>query len=276
MMMRHSAGRWLLLAGLTALCGCHEETVQFTEVIRIEERLRPSDFAKFRRILQDLPEKKFPLRCEILDPPGEWNASRSLPVHELLVEERRLIQQRWDVERLSQPLAQNRNLQRLLRRESLTPQQFVGIALSVLVAHARAQAPSTPELQRLAQLSREQLGPIDKDPRLFAKLRPDQQHDAWLGAVALHRLDRCERMLSIPLDNVELVRAHREFLEAQLPAEYQGNPLANLTDMVDSRGIPFEELPGSGSDDKIEWNPEEAVENPLPLTGRIREATKLR
>ena len=77
---------------------------------------------------------------------------------------------------------------------------------------------------------------------------------AWLV-----RIDRAEHLQLVPAENVELVERHREALARVFPAEYAANPLDSLADPLEEWGTPFEELPASGRDDELSWDPAEAI-----------------
>jgi hypothetical protein len=58
---------------------------------------------------------------------------------------------------------------------------------------------------------------------------------------------------------VELVQSRWDELAAIFPAEFQIDPLKTIADHLEEQGIPFEELPETGSDASIQWNPDNAI-----------------
>jgi hypothetical protein len=93
----------------------------------------------------------------------------------------------------------------------------------------------------------------------FVDYRPDRQFSVTREAIWLYRVDRALRLRDVPRENVELVQSRWDELAAIFPAEFQIDPLKTIADHLEEQGIPFEELPETGSDASIQWNPDNAI-----------------
>jgi hypothetical protein len=254
--------------------GCMSEDLEFTEVKRLDEKVTEEELATLLRILDSLPEKKLPDMPPVFAPPPVWNQARTLPVHELITEERALIDEHWSVEWLARSLQRNRPLLRpllrALRREEMTPEQFVGLTLTVGVAMSRSTLRDQQDLQEISKRSARDQQEISKrgktainrlrgtlGPRPFSSLSREASHFVLHQAVWLTRIDRANQMALVPPETIMMVREHWDDLAGRFPEQFTTNPLDAVVDLLEERGMPFEEL--GDSDEQIEWDPEMVI-----------------
>ncbi len=243
-----------LFLTVSCLAGCAEESEPYLEVKRPSERITADEWAAFRRIVEALPAPKLLEMKTAFPPLPEWQEARSLPVNELVAEERRSLQEAWSPDRHTSMLARNKPLQRLLRREKLTLDQFCGLEIAIGAAINRSQLPDEQSFDAVLRSGQEEIDRLQRDRRLFSGLNLETRHQVLDRAVWLHRYDRAERLREVPLSNVALVREHKNWLLEVMPPRWFQPPWDDVIDHLSERGIPFVELPGSGSDDHLEWS----------------------
>jgi hypothetical protein len=96
---------------------------------------------------------------------------------------------------------------------------------------------------------------LQHDGRIYSSLEIENRYAVLDEALWLHRVDRLKRLLGAPAENVALAEKHRDWLAKVLPACFRTDPLADVADLLGEQGLPFVELPESGSDAHIEWDP---------------------
>ena len=102
-----------------------------------------------------MPEGRLPPLPVVFAAPPEWPPSRTLPVNELLAEEQKAIDERWDVERLAERLGRHRRLARILKQERLTAEQFVGLSLAIGLALSRGTLRAEQDLEQIVERGRQ-------------------------------------------------------------------------------------------------------------------------
>jgi len=275
------------LSFLTALVllvpsGCQRSPVQFREVKRIHEKVTEAEMQQFLRIVDSLPGKELPELPPVYRPLPNWRSERTLPVNELVNEEKKLLDEAWDVETLTRKLKRNRPLRRVLRREQLTLKQFAGLFLTIAAARSRSQLRDDQDLDQILSRGRSEIAELQKDDRPFSQLSREARFAVLRRAGWLTRVDRANRLKDVPPENVALVKKHAEQLDEILPAQFLENPLDSIADLLEERGMPFEELESSGRDDRITWGPEDdpLIGNDPPdapaedVSGTVRPAEK--
>jgi len=244
-----------LLCCQVLLAGCADESLQFTEVKRISEKVTESELQTFLRIINLLTDKKLPDSVSIFAPPPDWNLSRTLSVSKLVNEEIKLIRERSSVEKLAEHLQKNRRLQRALRREKLTPEQFVGLSLAIGVAIGRSTLRRDQDLDRIIQDGEKSIKSLEttyKDS--FNQYKDEDKHRILRQAVWITRKDRAQQLKEVPPENyIDLVQRHGDVLKDIFPPEFTSNPLDAVADLLEEQGIPFQELDEERADDKIDW-----------------------
>lgn len=257
-----SARSWwslLIAASLLLIAGCADEPSPFTETRLPDQVIQPEEWAAFQRIVEALPAPKLLEMPPVYPPLPNWIETRSLPVYELVAEEQRMLAESWNVDVVLKEFVQSKTLKRLLQDEKMTPEQFVGITLTVAAALTRAQLDEDYDFADYLRTANEEITVLQRDRRLYSAMTPDTRHQVLRDAMWLHRVDRMTRLSSVPPENVMLVRQHRDFLKQNLPKRFQRPPLDDVTDMLAERGLPFVEMSASGYDDHLEWNPADAL-----------------
>jgi hypothetical protein len=260
--------RFSRLAGcvvLLALAGCGDTGITFREVKRVDERVTPDEMAEFWEIVDALPGKKLPTFQTPFLPPPQWSSHRTMPVNELVKEERRALDERWSPARLGKQFEHNRALQRALRRAEMTPEQFAGFVLNIGCALNRTTLTEDQDLARIQARGQIALRRIEKDDRLFSSLSDEGAYHVLQSAAWLPLIDRVQRLQQVPEENVELALQFRDRLKQAFPEEFTANPIAPFSRVLNDIGVPFEEQAGSGYDTDIHWNPLDSSIVELPL-----------
>jgi hypothetical protein len=242
----------LPLTALLLLAGCEHERPGFTEVRRIHEPITPEEFAAVVRIVNQLPEQRVPAFPKVFLPPPLWE-NRSSTVRDLYEEELRRREECWDAARLGLVFERQAELVRELKKENLTPEQFAGLVLALGAALCRNEVPEGVDLTTIAQRSGPVLEELAGDYTPFSTLSREVQFAVLQKAMWLPRKIRAEKLRQSPAENLELVKAHRDWLANALPNEFLTIPVDEIRDLLEERGMPFEELPESGSDENIPW-----------------------
>ncbi|MDA1017742.1 MAG: hypothetical protein O3A00_25200, partial [Planctomycetota bacterium] len=244
-----------LIVLIVGMGGCGEATIDFTEVKRIDENLSDAEVQSFVRIIDSLPDNKLPEMPEAFVEPPEWNPNRTLPVGELVDDELLNMSNRWSEDAVVKQLKLSRRLERALNRERMTPKQFVGLATVIGTALSRSMLDDKHNFDQTIEKGEPILAQLRRDDRPFSSLSPEGQYQMLQRAVWLTRVDRAKHLKLVPRENIELVRRYRERLSEIFPESYVKNPLNDIADLLEEKGLPFVELDESGSDEHIEWEP---------------------
>lgn len=249
----------LCTAALLSACGCEDPGSPLVSHKHPDERITTTELEVLKRILDKLPEPLWADWRNCFVPTPDWPDTRTLPVSELVDEEQRKLNDRWDAELLTARLDQSRAVKLILRRERVTTEQFASLLLSVGLATSRSFVPDKFDLIAYEQRGQQFVKQLSADGRPYEGLSEDEREQVLFQAVWITRLDRATRLLQPSADNVALVRKEAEFLKRTLPAEFLKNPLEELADPLEEHGVPFIELQGSGSDAEIPWSRSEAL-----------------
>jgi hypothetical protein len=240
------------------LLGCWAKPLDFVEVKRTDEVVTETELEDFLEVVRLLPDGKLPELPTIYRLPLRWSETRTLPVSELINEETSQIERPWDAKHLAHEIETNRRFQRVLRRVEMTPEQFMGLMLTLGTAMNRGLLPDGYDFEGLINRGQKVITQLKRNRTPFNDYSPDRQFSISREAIWLYRLDRAKRLRDVPRENVELVRKHWEELAVIFPKEFQIDPLGTIADHLEEQGIPFEELPETGSDAGLQWNPDEA------------------
>lgn len=224
-----------------------------TEVRRVDELLTESELRSFLKVAASLPDQKIPPLANIWLAPPTWNSNR--PIRYLVQQENKLLEEQISPNSLLPQLPKSRKFERALKEAQLTPEQFSGLLISFAVTLLRDEHTSAQELDRILDRGRLTLQRLTEDERVFSSLSDDGAHYLLQQASWITLCDRATRLQQVPDLNLELVRRHREELLAVLPESLLSDPLEPLRPLLNESGLPFEELPESGSDAQLSWVP---------------------
>lgn len=253
----------VVIAGLVVVgfaMGCADSELDFVEYKNIDEKVTDSEFERFLRVVEVLPEKKLPPIPQVLGVTTSWDSRSTLPVSELMNEEQKKLDARWSVEEVARSLEKNRKLAWALRREQMTLKQFAGLSIALGSAMSKWTLTDQQDLTGVISKAREKLQILRKTygTATFFRLKPDEQFTVVRDADYLGRADCARRLQSVPPENVAIVRKNIEKLRKIFPRYFAENPFDAVADLLEERGMPFEELAASGFDVEITWDPEKA------------------
>jgi hypothetical protein len=260
---RRGTGRRLCfgvaLAAFALVVGCDPPPLEYLEVKRIDEEVTAAEFRTWLKVVESLPDETLPPIPAVFAPAPSWSAARTLPVAGLVREEEQMLAEQWDLDRLSEGLERVKPLQRALVRERMTTDQFLGLTLAIGAALSRSTLRETQDLRKIAYIAGVEVDKLKEDDSSFSSLTEDERYAVLLRALWVTRRDRAKRLSRVPAANVELALRNREQLIRILPAEFAVNPFDGIADLLAERGVPFEELPESGTDEHIEWRASDAI-----------------
>lgn len=254
---RPATAAWVTILALT-ITGCFKEPLEFKEVKRIDEKVTGPELHTFLEVVKQLPDEKLPELPPVFIPPPQWDRSRTLSVSDLVAEEESLIEERTSVDYVAKQLRRRRSLLRVLRRAEITPEQFVGLSLAIGVAASRTALRDDQDLDPIIKKGEIELEKLRGDDRPFSELTLEEMHSVLQRAMWITRINRAKRLKQVPPENIALVEDHSDALQGVFPPQFTANALDAVADLLDERGLPFEELPESGSDAQIEWDPAQA------------------
>ncbi len=246
-----------MLSGLVGMClligGCGHAEPAPTEVKRLNEPVTEAEWAAFVRIVDRLQDHRLPAFPAVFLPPPQWQEGRTALVPDLCQEEIRRREECWDPAKLAPVFARHKPLIRLLQREQMTAEQFAGLLLAIGAATCRSDVPAAIDLTSVAERARKEVDDLKREyQQAFTLLTPESRYTVVVQAMWIARMIRAEKLLQVPADNLALVSQHREWLEQAFPNELLKNPPEELQDLFEERGLPFQELSESGSDEDLD------------------------
>lgn len=261
---RRSVKNWLkrhfaLAVLCAALSGCGEEVPPTPRVISIGDPITSEEWAQFERLVKSLGDEGLKEWPCVYPPLPDWQPTRTLPVADLAAAEQRVLDEHWNPQQVAAQITHRSQLMKQLRQVGMSAEQFAGLMLAVGAATARWQLSTQEPSEEALRRGRKIVHDLQHDPRIFSSLEVDERVRILDQALWLHRLDRVERLRQVPAENVELVRQHADWLAEVLPPCFLGHPLAEIADLLGEQGLPFIELPQSGSDLQLEWDPATAI-----------------
>jgi len=244
----------VLLAAVLGLAGCSEERQERVGIADISDKVSDEEFERFLNVVKRLPDEKLPEMPPFFGPAPDWSPSRTLPVHDLVKEEEELLRARWSTETMAKHLEHDHALRRALRRAEMTLNEFCNVvgALGIALNHGTLRKNQDP--QAILDKAKRPLEQLKKDDRSFSELSREEMYVVLRQAAWIARADRAGRLASVPPENLALARKHAEQLAEIFPIEFSSNPFDPIIDLLEERGLPFEELSDSGSDAEIEWS----------------------
>ncbi|WP_339742562.1 hypothetical protein [uncultured Rubinisphaera sp.] len=245
----------IFMMSLALLAGCSEEEIVFNEVKHPHEMLKASEVSQFLKIVHGLPDHKLPPLPPLFTQAPEWEFDRELTVAGLVREVQKTNGRHWLSASVVSKLENHQPLQKLLEEYQLSTPQFLGLAESVCMAAARTFYPEEDQLKQIIRDGRVKLDYLENQQDIFAALSEEDKYEIIHLATWIARVDRAERLAEVPIENIELIQRHWEVISPFLPQECQQDPMSDIVDTLQVYGMPFEELPGSGLDSELTWNP---------------------
>lgn len=231
---------FLSIGTITAL-GCESAPPGPVVIIRPDEPLAPEDWSTFERIVKSLPGEKLPAFGPLFAPPPQWKDQRTISISDLLKEETGLLAKKWNPTELGAQWNRSTALQRALRIEQVTPEQFAAWTQALALAAMRNVASPrnlSDHLRKEALLS---LRKLETDERMFSTLTPEERYRILRDARALARVHRHEWLMKAPEENQQLAKQHEAWLKKVLPGHVWADPILEVTDHELSLGVPFGE-----------------------------------
>jgi hypothetical protein len=236
--------------------GCAKQEIVFTEIKRIDEQIQEQELQNILSIIQQLPQGQLPEFPPLFSPLPIWDSNRTLAIEALVDEENLEIQRTWDEQRVAALFVDLKVLHRILERMQMTPEQFVGYIHVLEVAIVRTNNDDDEELLEIIRVGQDKIGKLHHDNRTFSTLSEEEQFVIQQQAGWITRIDRAEKLLQVPKENVALVNRHQEVLHKLFPKLFHYKPLAEIVDLVETFGLPFVEQPASGYDTNMIWTVE--------------------
>ncbi len=100
---------------------------------------------------------------------------------------------------------------------------------------------------------------LQLNKRPFSSLSLEERHRTLHEAMWIARVNRAEQLNQVPPENVNLVIKHWDQLKAVLPPEFLKNPLDDLSDTLEERGIPFTVVDEEDYNSLLQWTSTEAI-----------------
>lgn len=235
------------------MVGCAEPKIEFREIHRVDEVFSKSDLERLYRIADFLNSKRLPALAPHFLAEPQWDADRPASIATLAGEEFARLEETIQLSVLIASLRKNPRLDYALKREKLTRAQYVGLVLAVGMAIHRSRLDAARDLDEYRKAGLIAIRQLKTRNESFATLPLDQRMKAVEQATWITRVDRAERMLEVPEENVELVEVEYETLKKIMPEQFLNDPLFGINDPLLDYGVPFREIGATGFDAEITW-----------------------
>ncbi|QDT41201.1 hypothetical protein Pan241w_12610 [Gimesia alba] len=257
----HSAiGCYLCCLMSVLLVGCSENSLDYTELKQINEKVTESELKKYLKVIKLLPQNKIPTFPSVYAPAPAWSHIRSLPIEDLVNSEQNNLSQLWDIQRISDHFGiRNRTLKKALHRRDMSKDQFISFTLALGLAAGRTQLRPDQNLEEIIQKGEKIIHQLQLDKRPFSSLSLEEKHRTLHEAMWIARVNRAKQLIQVPPENINLVKNNWDELKEVLPPEFLKNPLGDLSDTLEERGIPFTINEEEDSDDLLEWTSMNAI-----------------
>jgi hypothetical protein len=249
------------LCVLLLLCsaGCADESLEYTELKQINEKVTEAELERYLKVVELLPQQKLPAFPAVYAPAPAWSHIRSLPIEDLVNSEQNNLSELWDVDRIREQFGiRNRSLKNALRRRDMSKEQFICYTLALGLATSRSQLREDQDLEEIIEKGNKTIHKLQLDKRPFSSLSLEERHRTLHEAMWISRVNRAEHLIQVPPENINLVEAHWDQLQKVLPPEFLKNPLDELTDILEERGIPFT-FAKDDSDELLHWTSTNAI-----------------
>lgn len=245
----------LLLCG----AGCSNESLEYTELKQINEKVTEAELKRYLKVVELLPQQKLPTFPSVYAPAPAWSHIRSLPIEDLVNSEQTNLSLLWEVDRIRDQFGiRNRSLKKALRRRDMSKEQFVSYTLALGLAASRNQLREDQNLEDVIEKGNKTIHQLQLDKRPFSSLSLEERHRTLHEAMWISRVNRAEHLIQVPPENMNLVKAHWDKLQKVLPPEFLKNPLDELTDILEERGIPFT-FSEDDADELLHWTSTNAI-----------------
>lgn len=273
--IRHSVlGCLLCCLSLGLLSGCEEDSLDYTELKKINEKITKSELKKYIKVIKLLPQKKAPAFPSVYAPAPAWSHIRSLPIEDLVNSEQNNMSHLWEIQRINDQFAmRNRTFKKALHRRDMSKDQFISFTLALGLAASRTRLRPDQDLEEIIQKGEKVIHKLQLDKRPFSSLSLEERHRTLHDAMWIARVNRSKQLIQVPPENINLVKEHWDELKEVLPEEFLKNPLSDLTDTLEERGIPFTINEENDSDELLEWTSMNAIigtDEPDRRTEKIR------
>ncbi|QDT90693.1 hypothetical protein [Gimesia algae] len=253
--------------------GCSEHSLEYTELKQINEKVTEAELKRYLKVIKLMPEDKIPPFPTVYAPAPVWSHIRSLPIEDLVNSEQNNMSQIWEVQRISDQFGiRHRILKKALLRRDMSKEQFISFTLAIGLAASRHQLRSDQKLDEIINKGNKAIQQLQLDKRPFSSLSLEERHRTLHEAMWIARVNRAEHLNQVPPENINLVKNNWDQLKSVLPPQFLKNPLDELTDTLEERGIPFT-LKEDGSDQLLEWTSTNAIigtDAPDPKTDPVK------
>ncbi|MCH9791642.1 MAG: hypothetical protein K0U82_12575, partial [Planctomycetes bacterium] len=220
--------------------GCSQNSLDYTEIKQINEKVTEAELKKYLKVIKLLPQNKTPTFPSVFAPAPTWSHIRSLPIEDLVNSEQINLSQQWDIQRISDHFGtRNRTLKKALLRRNISKDQFISYTLALGLAASRTQLRKDQNLEEVIEKGNKIIQKLQLEKRPFSSLSLEERHRTLHEAMWIARVNRAERLIQVPPENINLVRRHWDEIKNSLPPEFLKNPLDDLTDTLEERGTPF-------------------------------------
>lgn len=240
--------------------GCSGDSLDYTELKQINEKVTESELKKYLKVINLLPQQKIPTFPSVYAPAPAWSHIRSLPIEDLVNSEQNNLSQLWDIQRISDHFGiRNRTLKKALHRRDMSKDQFISFTLALGLAASRTQLRPDQNLEEIIQKGEKVIHQLQLDKRPFSSLSLEERHRTLHEAMWIARVNRVKHLILVPPENINLVKKHWDELKEVLPPEFLKNPLGDLSDTLEERGIPFTINEEEDTDELLQWTSMNAI-----------------
>lgn len=240
--------------------GCSENSLDYTELKQINEKVTESELKKYLKVTRLIPRNKTPAFPSVFAPKPTWSHIRSLPIEDLVNSEQNNMSQLWNIQRISDQFGiRNRILKKALHRREMSKEQFISFTLAIGLAASRHQLRADQNLDEIILKGNKIVHQLQLNKRPFSSLSLEERHRTLHEAMWIARVNRAEQLNQVPPENVNLVIKHWDQLKAVLPPEFLKNPLDDLSDTLEERGIPFTVVDEEDYNSLLQWTSTEAI-----------------